>query len=172
MTPKSRVFLLVSLPLTIIAVVFWQTMPSPAQERQQRLNSAILATDDPVEIRDLIRQGADPNYCEQPSSWAKLQSHYPFLCLITHSAGTPIYQPALETWTCVGQVNAVKALLAGGANPQQKDSIGQTALEAAHEKVASSYRRPGIPNSSDKILWMLERAEAKLVLKGPPAGAR
>ncbi len=166
LTRKRLVILPVLLSAATLAVVIYQTRPDAAQERQERLNDALLRAVDPADIRGLLRSGANPNACQQSPLWDRLQKDHPVLRYLDHSDGTPIYESALATRVREGDVYSVKALLAGGADPQQKDSSGQIVLDSAKEEATSNPGRPSIPNDDDKILLLLQKAAKKQVTKG------
>jgi ankyrin repeat protein len=164
---RRAILALFVLFVAVLVALAWQGTHDASQQRQKRLNNALILEserDDSVAVSKLIHEGADPNACEQPSSFKeRLERDYPKAYSVLHyfdrdDNGPRIYDPALVNAVSLGNVNAVKALLAGGASVQQKDSTGESVLHLAKEEARDSYRRPGVSNNSDKILLMLKQA--------------
>ena len=138
----------------VLALPFWRLSVYNAQQRQEQLNKAMMDAvmmQDTVAVRDLLRRGADLNCVQQPDTWKEGIEDKLSVSIVRRF--DPSYSPNLHATPLVLAVlnpnpDVVRALLAAGANPNQKDNLGETPRDIDS-------------NGQDEIYKMLKDAEAK-----------
>ena len=154
MSFKPRNILLGALlSIALSAAVLYFVQVDTARRRQQSLNNALrdaIIFKQIMPVRALLRAGADPNCQEQPaSSQEQMENISPRVWRLSHGdEALPLYLTPLGLAVLNSQAGIVNALLAAGADPNRKDSYGQTprGIDA---------------NGKDDIYMTLKAAEAK-----------
>lgn len=171
---RRTIFTLLMLVAAVLVIIAWRGTAESDEQRQQRMNYALISAsqhdDDAVAITNLLREGANPNACEQPDTLReRLERNYPKMYpVLRHlgrdDGGPRVYCSALAWTVSLGNIHEVKALLAGGASVQQKDSTGQTVLALAEDSAGAKEEPvdrdgwPGMHNNGDEIFLMLKEA--------------
>ena len=154
MKPKPRNILAAALLLLALgAAAFYQSHVDAALRRQQALNDALydaIIFRRTTSVRDLLHRGADPNCRQQPASFQdKIENVSPSIWRIFHKGEEPnLYLTPLGLAVLNPSPEIVRALLADGADPNQKDSYGQTPRDIDG-------------NGEDDIYGILKAAEKK-----------
>ena len=154
MRRKPRNILAAALVLLALgAAAVHQSHVDAAQRRQQALNDAFydaIISRRTASVRDLLHRGADPHCRQQPASFQeKIENVSPGIWRLSHKGKEPnLYLTPLGLAVLNPQAGIVKALLDAGADPNERDSYGQTPRDID-------------ANGQDKIYWMLKAAEAK-----------
>ncbi len=153
MKRRPRVLIAGLLLLAIGAAAIHQSHVDAVQRRQQTLNNALydaIMFRRTASVRDLLHRGADPNCRQQPASFQEqIKDVSPSIWRLFHQGEAPdLYLTPLGLAVLNPQAEIVKALLDAGADPNEKDSYGQTPRDID-------------ANGQDKIYWMLKAAEAK-----------
>lgn len=141
------------------AAAVHQSHVDAAQRRQQALNNALcdaVIFGHIASVRDLLHRGADPNCRQQPASFqGKIENVSPSIWRLFHKGEEPdLYLTPFGLAVLNPSPEIVRALLADGADPNQKDSFGQTPRDID-------------ANGQDKIYWMLKAAEAERKMPMP-----
>ena len=141
--------ILIALSVAIVYIV----QVDATHRRQQALNDALrdaIVFQHITTIRDLLREGADPNRREQPASFQEqMENISPGIWRLSHGdEAPPLYLTPLGLAVLNGQPDIVRVLLTAGADPNLKDSYGQTPRDID-------------ANGEDDICVMLKAAEAK-----------
>ena len=151
---KPRNFLAATLVLLALgAAAVHQSHVDAAQRRQQALNDALydaIIFRRTASVRDLLHRGADPNCRQQPASFLeKIENVFPSIWRLSHKGEEPdLYLTPLGLAVLNPSPEIVRALLADGADPNQKDSYGQSPRDIDG-------------NGEDDIYVMLKAAEEK-----------
>jgi ankyrin repeat protein len=86
-------------------------------------------------LRSLLAHGADPDQAEDewwtPLRWAAAHGHESAARVLLDAGANPDLKAPIGDATRRGSVGVVKALLEHGADPDETDAEGQTALELA-----------------------------------------